>query len=128
MNPMLHKLLKQVLQRTVVAARTVAQQSGEWAAVTVWSFYDCPVTLHSSSSSCSSSRGGGSSSSSAGDSADSTSGKRKSASSGSSSSSSSRVRPSPGGDSIITTVVRGADQHCSELVAVIAAENLRPVT
>jgi hypothetical protein len=123
---MLHILLQQVLQRTVAAAHTVAQQSGEWAAVTVWSFYDCPVTLHSSSSSHSSSRGGGSSSSSsAGGSANSASGKRKSASS---SSSSSRVKPSPGGDSIVTAVMRGADQHGSELLAVIAAESLRPIT
>jgi hypothetical protein len=124
---MLQWLLQQVLQRTVAAAHTIAQQSGEWAAVTVWSFYDCPVTLHSSSSSSSSSRGGGSSgsSASAGANAGNASGKRKSASS---SSSSSRVRPSPGGDSISTTVMRGADQHGSELVAVLAAESLRPVT
>eukprot|EP00953_Heterococcus_sp_UTEX-ZZ885_P025683 13948-Heterococcus_DN1.PRE.7 len=40
----------EVLQRTVAAARNLAQQSGAWAAVTVWSFYDCPVTMHSSSS------------------------------------------------------------------------------
>jgi hypothetical protein len=117
-----------VLQRTVAAAHTVTQQSGEWAAVTVWSFYDCPVTLHNSSSSnSSSSRGGGSSgsSASAGANAGNASGKRKSASN---SGSSNRVKPSSGGDSIVTTIMRGADQHGSELVAVLAAESLRPVT
>jgi hypothetical protein len=124
---MLRWLLKQVLQRTVAAAHSVAQQSGEWAAVIAWSFYDCPVTLHSSSSSSSSSRGGGSSgsSASAGANAGNASGKRKSASN---SGSSNRAKPSPSGASIITTVMRGADQHGSELVAVIAAESLRPVT